>query len=73
MDEIINPNESELDLDEYKLRPGYLREYIGQKDVKENLNVFIPRVMRNLKYLKLHRYISRSCLRQSQKQYRILS
>ena len=41
MDEIINPNESELDLDEYKLRPQYLREYIGQKDVKENLGVFI--------------------------------
>ena len=41
MDEIINPNESELDLDEYKLRPQYLREYIGQDDVKENLSVFI--------------------------------
>jgi Holliday junction DNA helicase RuvB len=41
MEEIINPNESELDLDEYKLRPQYLREYIGQKDVKDNLEVFI--------------------------------
>ena len=41
MDEIINPNESELDLDEYKLRPQYLREYIGQDDVKGNLEVFI--------------------------------
>ena len=41
MDEIINPNESELDLDEYKLRPQYLREYIGQDDVKGNLKVFI--------------------------------
>ena len=41
MDEIINPNESELDLDEYKLRPQKLKEYIGQKDVKENLEVFI--------------------------------
>ncbi len=41
MDEIINPNESELDLDEYKLRPQYLREYIGQDDVKGNLDVFI--------------------------------
>ena len=26
---------------EEKLRPQYLREYIGQKDVKENLKVFI--------------------------------
>ena len=41
MEEIVNPLESELDLDEYKLRPQYLREYIGQDDVKENLNVFI--------------------------------
>ena len=41
MEEIINPNESELDLDEYKLRPQYIKEYIGQKDVKENLDVFI--------------------------------
>ena len=45
MEEIINPNESELDLDEYKLRPQYLREYIGQDDVKENLNVFIKASM----------------------------
>ena len=41
MDEIINPNEIELDLDEYKLRPQYLKEYIGQDDVKGNLEVFI--------------------------------
>ena len=41
MEEIINPNESELDLDEYKLRPQYLKEYIGQDDVKSNLEVFI--------------------------------
>ena len=41
MEEIINPIESELDLDEYKLRPQYLREYIGQDDVKGNLDVFI--------------------------------
>ena len=41
MEEIVNPLESELDLDEYKLRPQYLRAYIGQDDVKENLNVFI--------------------------------
>lgn len=41
MEEIVNPNESELDLDEYKLRPQYLREYIGQDDVKGNLDVFI--------------------------------
>ena len=48
MEEIINPNESELDLDEYKLRPKYLREYIGQNDVKENLGVFIKAAkMRN--------------------------
>ena len=41
MDKIINPEESNLDLDEYKLRPQYLREYIGQDDVKGNLDVFI--------------------------------
>ena len=41
MEEIVNPIESELDLDEYKLRPQYLREYIGQDDVKSNLDVFI--------------------------------
>ena len=41
MQEIVNPIESELDLDEYKLRPQYLREYIGQDDVKGNLDVFI--------------------------------
>ena len=41
MDEIINPEENNLDLDEYKLRPQYLREYIGQDDVKGNLDVFI--------------------------------
>ena len=41
MDEIINPNEIEFDLDEYKLRPQYLKEYIGQDDVKGNLEVFI--------------------------------
>ena len=41
MDEIINPEEGNLDLDEYKLRPQYLKEYIGQDDVKGNLEVFI--------------------------------
>ena len=41
MEEIINPEESNLDIDEYKLRPSYLREYIGQDDIKETLGVFI--------------------------------
>ena len=41
MKDIINPEESNLDLDEYKLRPQFLREYIGQDDVKDNLGVFI--------------------------------
>ena len=41
MEDIINPNESNLDVDEFKLRPSYLREYIGQNDVKDNLGVFI--------------------------------
>ena len=41
MKDIINPEESNLDIDEYKLRPQFLREYIGQDDVKENLGVFI--------------------------------
>ena len=37
MEEIINPEESNLDIDEYKLRPSYLKEYIGQDDIKETL------------------------------------
>ena len=41
MEEIINPEESNLDIDEYKLRPSYLKEYIGQDDIKETLGVFI--------------------------------
>ena len=41
MEDIIKPNESNLDVDEFKLRPSYLREYIGQNDVKDNLGVFI--------------------------------
>lgn len=41
MEEIINPEESNLDVDEFKLRPSYLNEYIGQNDIKENLGVFI--------------------------------
>lgn len=42
MDERIMTNNSlEEDEEEYSLRPKRLREYIGQKDVKENMKVFI--------------------------------
>ena len=37
---IVRTEEIEEDYEE-KLRPQYLREYIGQKDAKENLKVFI--------------------------------
>ena len=37
---IVRTEEKEEDYEE-KLRPQYLREYIGQKDAKENLKVFI--------------------------------
>lgn len=41
MDRILD-EERQLDDDfELSLRPKYLREYIGQKDVKENISVFI--------------------------------
>jgi len=39
-EKIVRDVDSEEEYEE-KLRPQYLREYIGQKDVKENLKVFI--------------------------------
>ena len=41
MDRIIDEERKEEDNYELSLRPKYLREYIGQKDVKENIDVFI--------------------------------
>ncbi len=38
---IVTENELKEDEFEYSLRPQYLREYIGQTDVKENMRVFI--------------------------------
>ncbi|MBR4830218.1 MAG: Holliday junction branch migration DNA helicase RuvB [Bacilli bacterium] len=47
MDRIEDPNII-LGDDEERLRPRYLKEYIGQRDVKENLKVFIEAAkMRN--------------------------
>ena len=40
-DRIITNEELVEDKEEYSLRPQRLSEYIGQKDVKENMKVFI--------------------------------
>ncbi|MBQ9024459.1 MAG: Holliday junction branch migration DNA helicase RuvB [Bacilli bacterium] len=41
MDRLVDEEKQLEDEDELSLRPKYLREYIGQKDVKENISVFI--------------------------------
>lgn len=41
MERIQDAKKQLEDEDELSLRPQYLREYIGQKDVKENISVFI--------------------------------
>ena len=41
MDERIEDPNIILGDDEERLRPRYLKEYIGQRDVKDNLKVFI--------------------------------
>ena len=41
MDRILDEEKKQEDDYELSLRPKYLREYIGQNDVKENINVFI--------------------------------
>ena len=41
MDRILDEEKKLEDDYELSLRPKYLREYIGQNDVKENINVFI--------------------------------
>ena len=41
MDRILDEEKQLEDEYELSLRPKYLNEYIGQKDVKENINVFI--------------------------------
>lgn len=41
MDRILDEERQVEDEFELSLRPQYLREYIGQKDVKENIEVFI--------------------------------
>ena len=40
MDRIITNNELESDNFEKSIRPLSLSEYVGQKEVKENLDVF---------------------------------
>ena len=37
----IDPNELAGETDELSLRPRFLREFIGQEQLKGNLNVFI--------------------------------
>ena len=41
MDRVQDAEKTEEDNYELSLRPKYLREYIGQRDVKENIDVFI--------------------------------
>ena len=41
MDRILDEEKTFEDDYELSLRPKYLREYIGQKDVKENIDIFI--------------------------------
>lgn len=41
MERLLNANKNSDDLGEVSLRPQYLREYIGQKDLKDNLKIFI--------------------------------
>ena len=41
MNRILDEERKEEDDYELSLRPQYLREYIGQKDVKENIEIFI--------------------------------
>lgn len=40
-DRIITGNEQDVDTWQYSLRPRYLREYIGQDQVKQNLSIFV--------------------------------
>ena len=40
MDRVQDAEKTEEDNYELSLRPKYLREYIGQKDVKENIDVY---------------------------------
>ena len=47
-DRIIDSNEKEEDVFEKSIRPQNLEEYVGQKQIKENLKVFIEAAkMRN--------------------------
>ena len=47
MDErIITGNMLNEDLDELSIRPQSLKEYVGQTDVKENMNIFIKSALR---------------------------
>ena len=41
MDRLLDEEKKLEDEDELSLRPKYLKEYIGQKDVKDNISVFI--------------------------------
>lgn len=41
VDKILNPSENQTENAEYSLRPKFLKDFIGQKSVKENLRIFI--------------------------------
>src|SRR6056297_607877 len=47
MDEILDPNQINHEDDiELSLRPQLLAEYIGQRKIKENLNIFIQAALK---------------------------
>lgn len=41
MERLLNANKNNEDISEVSLRPRILDEYVGQKDLKDNLRVFI--------------------------------
>ena len=38
--ELLDSNKNELDINETNIRPDCLNEYIGQSEVKENIDIF---------------------------------
>ena len=46
--ELLDGNKNDLDVNEMNIRPERLNEYIGQSEVKENVDIFIKAAkMRN--------------------------
>ena len=43
---VVDPNEQQLDDEGLSLRPQYLREYIGQKEAKEMLDVYVQAALK---------------------------